>query len=267
VSTHPSETAFEPSSILLKAFNLLRAFRPDRRTMSLTEIARASGLPKSTVHRLIERLLELDAIERTADGYSVSLGFGQLGAITPAAGGRDAALPYLAWLHRGTGHTIHYAVLRELQVVYLEKLARRHSSAAPSAIGARLPANCTAIGKALLSWEDPARLDGLLRRAPLPALTPNSITDPDVLIDQLRHVHADGLARERDEAGPGVSCVGAPIVVNGYAVGAISVSYSTTTPLEPQVEDAVRVAATRISRDFRSGLKDGRERWFPFDLE
>jgi DNA-binding IclR family transcriptional regulator len=261
-----SAPSVEPSSILFKAFLLLRAFSPNKRIMSLTEISRASGLSKSTVHRLLERLQDLDAIEHNSNGYSVSLAFSQLGALTPAASGRDIALPYLAWLHKGTGHVVNYGVRRDLDVVFLEKLKTRGSLSSPSSVGRRLPANCTAIGKALLSWEDPANLGVLIDRAPLSQLTAHSIADPDQLIRQLRAARADGLAREQDEAQLGLSCVGAPIVVCGFAVGALSLSYPTSVPLDVKVEDAVRVAATRISRDFRHSLQNGGERCFPYPL-
>jgi DNA-binding IclR family transcriptional regulator len=267
MGTRAAAPGAEPSSILVKAFGLLHSFSTDKRTMSLTEISRASGLPKSTVHRLLERLLDLDAIERHPDGYAVSLRLSNLGAITPAASGRDAAMPYLAWLHRGTGHTVHYAVLRQLEVVYLERLARRDAPPALSGVGARLPANCTAIGKALLAWEDPAEVALLLRRSSLASLTPHSIRDADQLLEEFAAIRRDGLSHERNEAELGLSCVGAPIVVNGFAVAAISMSFPSDGPLDARVEDSIRVAATRMARDFQIALRDGRERWFPFQLD
>jgi DNA-binding IclR family transcriptional regulator len=171
----------KPSSILAKAFDLLRAFTPEHPVLSLTEISRRSGLPKSTVHRILERLLSLDVIEHYPEGYCVSLTLLRLGAITPAAGGCDTAMPSLAWLHRGTGHTVRYAVLRCLEVVYLEKLTRQQRTCERSRVGSRLPATCTAIGKAMLAWEDASRLEQRLRQQPLPALTPRSCRSAELL--------------------------------------------------------------------------------------
>jgi DNA-binding IclR family transcriptional regulator len=252
------------SSILIKAFDLLRSFTPERRMMSLTEIARTSGLPKSTVHRLLERLVDLDAVERHAEGYCVSLRISQLGALTPAGHSRDTALPHLAWLHRATRCTIRYGVLRTLDVVYLECMALKATEHV-SAVGSRVPANCTAIGKALLAWQDRTALGSELRRAPLRALTPQSRTAPGPLLAELDNIRRDGLAHERDEAQIGWSCVAAPIVVKNHAVAAISLQYPTRTPIERKVEDAVRVTATRIGREFTDVLRDSsRERYFPY---
>jgi DNA-binding IclR family transcriptional regulator len=252
------------SSILIKAFDLLRSFSPEHRMMSLTEIARVSGLPKSTVHRLLERLVDLDVVERHPAGYCVSLRISQLGALTPAGDARDTAMPHLAWLHRATRCTVRFGVLRTLDVVYLERLAldvREHISAA----GSRLPANCTAIGKALLAWEDRPELEIELGRTPLRTLTPLSNTMPGTLLAELDEIRREGLAHEQGEAQPGWSCVGAPIVVKGHAVAAISLQYPTRQPIAHTVEDAVRVTAARISREFAVALADeNRERYFRY---
>jgi DNA-binding IclR family transcriptional regulator len=264
MSVAGAAAAPEPSSILIKAFELLRSFSPERRMMSLTEIARASGLPKSTVHRLLDRLVDLDAVERHSEGYCVSLQMSQLGALTPAGHGRDTALPHLAWLHRATRCNVRYGVLRALEVVYLERMilnAHEHEST----VGSRLPANCTAIGKALLAWADRGALAAELRRTILPAMTPLSHTAPGRLLAELDEIRRDGLAHERDEAQTGWSCVGAPIVVKGHAVAAISLQHPTRQRIDRNVEDAVRVTATRISLEFAAALADeSRERYFPY---
>lgn len=233
--------------------------------MTLSELARAAQLPKSTVHRLLARLIELDAVEHHRDGYKLSLGLMSLGANTPAAGMRDVAMPYLASLHRWAGETVHLAVLRQFDVVYLEKLARPNATTGLSSIGSRLPANCTAIGKALLAWED---LDDLAHflPSPLPMLTPSSISNVAQLIGQLRDVKESGLGRERNEAQQGRSCVAAPLLVNGFAVGALSIEYSSDVPLDPKVDTAVRDTAARIAHDIRNSLSKGRTHWFPYEL-
>jgi DNA-binding IclR family transcriptional regulator len=251
---------------LSKAFGLLRAFTPDERVMTLSELARAAQLPKSTVHRLLARLVELDAVEHHGAGYKLSLGWIQLGAITPAASMRDVAVPHLAGLHEWSGQTVHLGVLRQFDVVYLEKLARVEAFPTLAAVGMRLPANCTAIGKALLAWED---LDDLAHflPSPMPRLTPSSVTDVGQLIEQLRQVRAHGLAYDRCEAQPGLVCVAAPLVVDGFGVGAVSIGCHESTKLNPQIDTALRNTAARITREIRKGLADRRRSyWFPHQV-
>jgi DNA-binding IclR family transcriptional regulator len=251
-----------PPSILSKAFDLLRAFSSRDRVMTLSELSRASGLPKSTVHRLLARLIDLGAIETHGAGYKIGLGLFQLGSVTPAYALRDIAMHYLATLHRWTGHTVCLAVLRQRTVVLLERLAAPQDAGKPGGVGSRLPAHCTAIGKALLAYEHPDDLASLLRD-PLPALRPRSVTDTAELTNQLRAIRDGGLARSTDESLPGIASIAAPIVVKGCAVGAIGVSYPLSTALDPRIDGVLRESIARLARDIREGLSDWRAPWFP----
>ena len=254
--------AAETPSILTKAFDLLRAFNPHERVMTLSELSRASGLPKSTVHRLLARLVELGAVEHHRSGYKIGLGLLQLGSGTPAGYMRDLGLPHLGQLHRWSSATVHFAVLRQFDVVYLEKLATRESPASITSVGGRLPANCTAIGKALLAHEN---FDGLadFLPTPLPGMTTRSITSADALINELRKVRDEGIAREDGEAQPGLACIAAPVLMNGFAIGAVSLGFAAGTELPAQAERALTTTARRIAEDVECGLAEGREHWFP----
>jgi IclR family transcriptional regulator, KDG regulon repressor len=98
-----------------------------------------------------------------------------------------------------------------------------------SAVGRRLPAHCTAVGKMLLSGLTGAELDARypLER-PLPAMTPNSITTPAGLRHVLAEVRARGLATDYCESNPDVACVAAPVHDHtGTMVAAISISVPT----------------------------------------
>lgn len=264
-SPRPRAAVGGTPSILTKAFDLLRAFNAQQRVMTLSELARASGLPKSTVHRLLARLIELGAVEHHRSGYKIGMTLLELGASTPAGYMRDLAMPHLTKLHQWTGETVLMGALRGFDVVYLEKLAQRNSPASIVSIGSRLPANCTALGKALLAFEDIDDLTIRLR-SPLPKLTPRSVASVDLLIDQLRRARAEGVARECEEAQPGLACVAAPIVVRGFAVGAVSVGFSAHHPSTMNVSGAVRTTASQIVADLEAGLADGRESWFPREL-
>lgn len=249
----------EPASILSKAFDLLRAFNASERVMTLSELSRAANLPKSTVHRLLARLIALDVVEHHGNGYRLGVSLIQLGAVTPAARMRELAAPHLGSLHGFTGHTVHLAVLRKFDVVYLEKLSSREPDDTLSGVGGRLPANCTAIGKALLAYSDFAALP-----SPLPRLTSYSIGDRTALVRQLREVKDRGIAHADQEAQLNVSCTAAPILVAGVAVGAISLSFPTRSESRTTTEEAVRAAARRITTDARAQSLVS-DRWLPTD--
>lgn len=264
VKYHDDVEAERPS-ILSKAFDLLRAFNSRERVMTLSELSRASGLPKSTVHRLLARLIDLGAVEHHRFGYKIGLGLLQLGASTPAGYMRDLAMPYLTSLHRWSGQRVNLGVLRKYDVVYLEELTVDDSPSSLSGVGARLPANCIAIGKALLACE---KMDELVNSlpSPMPMMTPKSITDVDTLVQQLREVRATGVARETEEAQFGLECIGVPITMNGFAVGAVSVSFPAGMPPVPNLAGAVQATAAQIVKELDAGLAQERGHWFPREI-
>ncbi|GGS20452.1 IclR family transcriptional regulator [Streptomyces humidus] len=253
-----------PPSILSKAFDLLRAFNTHERVMTLSELSRASGLPKSTVHRLLARLIDLGAIENHGAGYRIGIELFQLGSTTPAGAMRDVAMPHMATLHRWTGHTVQLGVLRGFDVVYLEKVARNSKSSDPSGVGTRLPASCTAIGKAMLAHEHLEDLQHFLP-SPLPGLTPRSVTAVDPLIAQLRLIRQGDLAREQEEARLGLSCIASPIVVRGFAVGALSVAHPADVELDPKTGTVLRDTTAQIAKEIRQRLPE-HDDWFPRDV-
>ncbi len=257
------ETGKESPSILSKAFDLLRSFNEDRRVMTLTELSRACGLPKSTVHRLLARLVELEAVEDNGNGYKISLSVLALASTAPAHSLRQHALPHLVALQRWTGQTVHLAVLRGIDVVYLEKVTPPRPHVALSRVGARLPAACTAVGKVLLAHEDPATIAALLPDV-LPRLTAHSVPTRSVLEKQLRSFRETGIAQERDEAVPGVSCSGVPIVLHAETVGAVSVSHPTATPPRRGTETVLRETAAAISAALATDARHSRHHdWMP----
>lgn len=261
--TPPSDT---PPSILDKAFALLEAFGPEQRVMSLSEIGRAAGLPKSTVHRLLARLIELGAIEHHRSGYRIGVAMFRIGATAPAMGMRDVAAPLLAALHHRTGLTVHLAVLRQFDVVVLERITRRSLPSTVSGVGSRLPANCTALGKALLAHEDIDDLAMFLPR-PMPAMTPASVTDVDRLTTELHEVRTSGVAYETNQAQRGTACIASPIIVLGSTVAAMSVSFQAGAQPGQALVTAIRDTAARIAGDVGTALRDGRVGWFPREID
>lgn len=256
--------AADPPSILSKAFDLLNAFDADNRVMTLSEISRASGLPKSTVHRLIARLVDLGAIEQHRSGYVISVQMMRLAGSSPAGGMRDLALPYMAALHRWSGQTVQLGVLRQFDVVVMEEMGVRGGPLLGVPVGGVVTANASALGKALLSYEHLDDLAAFLPR-PMPSMTPRTVTDVDELVDELRRARAAGVAHDEDETREGLSSVAVPIVIRGHAVGALGLGRPSEEPLQPKVEHALRDTAAQIARLSQEGLR-GRTHYFPRDF-
>ncbi|MEM2567492.1 MAG: IclR family transcriptional regulator C-terminal domain-containing protein, partial [Candidatus Bathyarchaeia archaeon] len=104
----------------------------------------------------------------------------------------------------------------------------------------RVPPHCTALGKVLLAY-NPEVLEELLTRGPLPALTPNTITDPHLLRKELERVRQQGYALDWEEFHEGNICIAAPVFnYRGHVVAAISVSFLKTRLTHDALERFIR---------------------------
>jgi DNA-binding IclR family transcriptional regulator len=236
-------------SVLWKAFGVLGAFSHRRRVLTLAEIARSAGLPKSTAHRVLGMLTEVGAVEQVAGGYRIGLRMFSIGALPPEAALREAAMPHLEELHRVTGQTLHLAILRGADVVYLEKLLPRRSSVVmPSVVGDRLPATCTGVGKALLAFS-PGDVAAAALAGPLERRTARSLGSLAEVRRELDTIRDRGHAFDREEATAGVACVAVPVLAApGRAVAAISVAYPAAAGTGQALIAPLRETAAAISR-------------------
>ncbi len=244
-----SESISVPSeSVLGRAFAILFAFTADDEGVALAELARRTKLPKATVHRFLRQLCELGLVERGAQGYALGLRMFEIGMREQVSRDLRAALPILGDLRDATHQTVHMAVLDDLQVVYIEKLAGHSGPPLASRVGGRLPAHCTGVGKALLAF-GPKEVASAVLRAPLARLTPRTIVLPGPLGRELEQIRRDGVAYEREESTRGTVCVACPVMgTEGSAVAAISVAGWAHQFDPTRYVAAVRTAALAVSR-------------------
>lgn len=230
------------SSILAKAFDVLHTFTHDRPVLTLSEIARRSGMPKSTVHRLLAMLLELQAVEREGRGYKVGIRMFTVGETSADVRLREFARPHLEQLRRATRQTVHLAVLEGQDAIYLEKLTSGESPLTPAVIGGRMPAHRTGVGKALLAFRVSSSTSG---RGTEPSLPDSAVAR---LAGTLEHVRRHGIAYDHEEAARGLSCVAAPVLLGGRAVAAVSVAFRSEEGSGERFINPVRQAAGAMAR-------------------
>ena len=162
-----------------KLLAVLGAFTRERPAPTLSEIARAAGVPLSTAHRLVGELCAWGGLERDADGrYRVGLRVWELGALAPRGLGlREAALPFMEDLYEVTHENVQLAVRDDTEVVYVERFAGRAAVQVFTRVGGRFPLPPTGVGLVLLAHA-PAEVQERVLAGPLPAHTQHSITDP-----------------------------------------------------------------------------------------
>ena len=246
-------TVETPSAVIDRISLVLDAFDGPGR-LTLAQIVRRTGLPRSSAHRMLERLVQLRWLRRSGRDYELGMRLVELGSL---AVHQDrlvrAAKPLLGELHRATGLVVHLAVLDGHDVVYLEKIGDRVIGAIPTRVGGRQPAHCTAVGKAILAYcgEDTyqdAQVDLRVRK------TKYSISSSSQLAAELAKVRAHGVAFEREESLLGFGCVAAPIGGPGEAVAAVSVCGPMNRMMfDQRLAAPVRMTAMGIWRNFEDG--------------
>ena len=237
-----------PSAVIDRVSLVLDAFDGPGR-LTLAQIVRRTGLPRSSAHRMLERLVKLRWLRRNGRDYELGMRLVELGSLAVHQDRlHRAAIPLLHDLHRATGLVVHLAILDGADVVYLEKIGDRMIAAIPTRVGGRQPAHCTAVGKAILAYNDDTEVNLQTRK------TKYSISAAPQLTAELAKVRAHGVAYEREESLPGFGCVAAPIGAPGEAVAAVSVcGPMSRMSFDQRLAAPVRMTAMGIWRNVEDG--------------
>ncbi|WP_189130909.1 IclR family transcriptional regulator [Wenjunlia tyrosinilytica] len=219
----------------------------------VTDIAGATGLAKSTVHRILQSLVDRQFAIPTGSGSYIggprilSLAGKVMGRFNPAQHA-DAALRGLC---QETGCTVHFALLDADQAVYAAKLEGAKPYRMPSRVGLGIRLHSTAIGKSILAALPPSEADAIMARTGLEARTPNTVTDPTELRRRLDEVRSRGWAYDDEENEPGILCIAAAVQGHtGAVIGAVSVATISLDPWPADVESLaaqVRSTADEVS--------------------
>jgi IclR family acetate operon transcriptional repressor len=239
-----------------KALRILERLGRDSGELSLVELSRHLGIEKSTLHRLLGTLESRGFVRKDPVSLRYSLGIRmlELGTAVTArsALGRTAA-PVLDRLAVRCRHTVNLAVLDRDEILYVARRDSPEPLRLTVEVGRRIPAHCTALGKAMLAFRPVMEVRRLFsRRRRLPRFTPNTITRPRDLVAQLEEVRRTGVALDREELTLGIRCLAAPILdLTEHACAAISVTAPSATLDEERVAELKPVlleAVTEVSK-------------------
>jgi DNA-binding IclR family transcriptional regulator len=248
--THPPQGA----QAALRAVRLLKMFTNERPEMSLAEISRASGLNKTTTHRLLRALQSEALIDRNPATSAYSLGAGLMALGVQALASSDLrrrVRPLLRTLARETGETATLEVPFEDSMLILDEVAGNHVLGSAGNIGTRWPIHATSTGKVLLAFDESGidRLDSRLK-----PLTKSTLTDREALRPQLAEARRLGYATSLNELEDGFAAVATIIRgVLGDIQGALSVGGPTqrlTATRRAELGAILCRAAERINPEF-----------------
>lgn len=243
---------------LARGLNVLNAFvdpyeaaRGGR--MTLSDVAKRTGLSRGTARRLLLTLRALNYLESDGKLFWLTpkvLNFSQ-GYLAPLGLG-DGANQVLKALTEALNESSSVAVLDGADAVYVARVEVRRIYSSRIDIGTRLPAHCSALGRVLLAQKDAAALQHWLTHHELTACTPRTVTDPVALCSILDGVRRDGYAVVDGELELGIRAIAVPIVGrNGQVHGALNASMSTARgsvkTLERRFLPRIRAAAQELA--------------------
>ncbi len=201
----------------LRLFALLEIIATQDQLQTLQGLVEATGLPKPTMHRMLQQLESAGILQRNGGRYYATgmrlrrLAENILLNDTIHAA-RHAVLQHLV---DEVGESCNITALSGADVLYLDRV----DTAAPLRFylhaGSRVPLHCSASGKLFLAQMAPSQRKRLLSHTPLKAYTDNTITDPQRLEDELKKVRRDGYAFDAEEFLSGLLCIGMLVPTRG----------------------------------------------------
>jgi DNA-binding IclR family transcriptional regulator len=246
---------------LAKALALIEALAANSHPLTANQLSRGLKITRPTVYRILSTLAEHGFVIREEGGPSYRLSFKLLDLGQRVLEGTDllgAARAALRKLGAQCHETVHLAVPENGRMVYLDKLEGTGPFCTHSRLGRSVPMHCTALGKAVLAFLPPQKIQMVLMRHGMPKHTPRTIIRLPCMERELARIRRLGYAVDDVEFEEGVRCVGAPIFNHsGTPLAAISVSAPLSRmPLAKthEVGAMVREGAASISRSMGWGF-------------
>ena len=235
--------AKNPVRTTMRSFDVLETLR-NLDGARLTKVADHLDLPNSTVHSHLSTLSERGYVVKEGDIYQVSLRFLDFGEWARRRHRvYEIARPEVDELAATTGEMANLLVEQNGYGVYLYEAYNETAVPLDSRPGKHVSLHVTAVGKAILAHLSDRRVAEIIDEHGLEKLTPNTITDREVLRDNLEAIRERGYAVDDEERISGTRCVATPLKTeDGTVVAAVSVSGPTTRLDDGRIEEEVASA-------------------------
>ncbi|MFC9256492.1 IclR family transcriptional regulator [Amycolatopsis thailandensis] len=236
----------------IRLFSLLELIAAKDQLVSLQGLVEETGLPKPTLHRMLQQLEGAGLLVRQADGrhYGTGHRLRQLAEnlLLNAThhGARHAVLRHLV---DELGESCNVTTLSGNEIVYLDRVETPEPLRFYLRPGSRVPIHCSASGKMILAQMKPAQRRKLLAHAPLKQYTNKTLTDLDALEAEFTRIRRDGFALDDEEFLPGLVCVAVLVPGRANLCVAVQAPVMRLTPDKAlQTLPALQRAAEAISR-------------------
>ena len=241
---------------LARGLDVIRSFKPNQLTMSLSEVASAAGLARPTARRILLTLEELGYVRSTGGMFALTprvldLGMAYIGSTSIW----ELARPHMEQLVAHTGESSSLAQLDGSDILYVARVAVPKVITFAVTIGTRFPALQTSLGKVLLAALSPADLERVLAEPSRSGITPRWNPDRQERDRVLREVRTRGWALTDEQLAPGIRSIAAPVRDSAtHVVAALNVSvHAAETTIETLTENYLPLllrTAEAISNDW-----------------
>ncbi|MBS1676229.1 MAG: helix-turn-helix domain-containing protein [Actinobacteria bacterium] len=243
---------------LERGLAVIRAFDAEHTEMRLSEVAQATGLSRAVARRFLLTLVELGYVRQDGDRFSLrprvlDLGYSYLSGLSF----QEIAQPHMESLVRRVEESSSISVLDGLDIVYVVRVPTRRIMTITLAVGTRLPAYATSMGRVLLAALPPEELGERLGEIRLERLTSHTVRTKKALREEIDQAREQGFAMVDQELEEGLRSAAVPIAGGDGKFAALNVSvHASRTDMEDLREKfvpEVLKTARAIERDTRAG--------------
>jgi IclR family pca regulon transcriptional regulator len=226
----PSRPDGEFVQSLERGLAVIRAFDADHPELTLSDVARQTGLTRAAARRFLRTLVEIGYMRTEGGKFALrpkilELGYAYLSSLSLP----ELALPHMEQLVERVHESSSMCVLDGDEIVYVARVPTKRIMAVVIAVGTRFPAYATSMGRVLLAGHSDEWLDGWLSSAKLQRLTPHTTTDTQELRAELVRIRERGWALVDQELEEGLRSVAVPIRdASGRVAAAVNVAVNAS---------------------------------------
>jgi IclR family pca regulon transcriptional regulator len=255
VKMNESPRSGEFVTSLARGLQVIRAFDTDNPAMTLSDVAKRTGLTRAAARRFLHTLRELGYVSSDGRDFRLTprvlgLGYAYLSSMSIV----ELAQPFMKNISKTVNESCSMSVLDDSEVVYIARVPTKRIMSVALSIGTRLPAYNTSMGRVLLAELNGEQLDSYFVRNERTQYTPQTVTDEHALRDILEQTRRAGFAAVDQELELGLRSIAVPVRArSGNTLAALNVSGHATrvsmrdmrkTFLPPLQEAAEAITAT-----------------------
>lgn len=255
--TERAEKSADFVQSLARGLAVIRAFDADHPELTLSEVARATGLTRAAARRFLHTLVELGYMRTDGRMFALrprvlELGYAFLSSLSLP----EVAQPHLRELAMTVRESSSVSVLDGDEVVYVARVPTRRIMAVAIAVGTRFPAYATSMGRVLLAGQSADWLDGYLASTALRSITPHTLIEPGRLRAELNQVRDQGWAMVDQELEQGLRSIAAPLRDrDGRVVAAVNISAPTSRGEVDEVREELLPHLLRTAAQIEQDLR------------